>query len=578
LKKIFNIALLIVLLTSCKTKKEVVDPFGNANTSRSKVDTTSLRRSTGYFIDAMTEKIRGNYQEAINLFEASLKYNPKNAAAMYNLSGLYDISGRTLPALELSKKAVQIDSDNQWYLVQLAYLYNRNLLYKESIQTFEKLIKKFPKDIDNYYPYTEVLLKNNQYDKAIETLNELEKIMGYDEQLVFNKYRLYAQMKKYEEAIIEIEKLIEHDPSDISNYGIIAEIYLEMKNTPKAMEYYEKMLAIDPNNGMVHLSLSDYYNSQGNDARSLEELKLAFGSPTLEIDTKMKILLDYYYRPGDDAFKKETYELLDLMEKAHPDNAKPYAIYGDFLMAENKVSEARDKFRKAISLDKDKFIIWNQLLTIEAQLKDDQALYDESKEALELFPTQAQFYYFNGYAAFQLQKYKEATESLEAGRALLVDDKELEVEFLQLLGDAYHKLKEHELSDEIYEKALKINPENVYVLNNYAYYLSERRIKMDYAEKLAEKCNMIAPAQSNFEDTYAWIFFLQKKYADAEKWMKKALDHGGNSSGVLLEHYGDILFHLDKTDEAVEYWKKAKEKGGNSPVIDKKINDKKYYE
>jgi tetratricopeptide (TPR) repeat protein len=266
------------------------------------------------------------------------------------------------------------------------------------------------------------------------------------------------------------------------------------------------------------------------------------------------------------------------MEKAHPDNAKPYAIYGDFLMAENKVSEARDKFRKAISLDKDKFIIWNQLLTIEAQLKDDQALYDESKEALELFPTQAQFYYFNGYAAFQLQKYKEATESLEAGRALLVDDKELEVEFLQLLGDAYHKLKEHELSDEIYEKALKINPENVYVLNNYAYYLSERRIKMDYAEKLAEKCNMIAPAQSNFEDTYAWIFFLQKKYADAEKWMKKALDHGGNSSGVLLEHYGDILFHLDKTDEAVEYWKKAKEKGGNSPVIDKKINDKKYYE
>lgn len=577
MKYILYITLSIFIFTSCKTKKDVSSTERNT-TSKGKADTAAMRRSQSYLIDAMTEKMRGNYQQAINLFELSLQHNPQNTASLYNLSGLYDMSGRTIPALEMSKKAVQLDPNNQWYLVQLAYLYNRNLLYKESIQTFEKLIKKFPKDVDNYYPYAEVLLKNGEYDKAIVTLNELEKMLGYDEQLVFNKYRIFAQQKKYPEALIEIEKLIKQNPMEITNYGIAAEIYLEMNDKEKAMEYYQKILAVDPDNGMVHLALSDYYNSQGNEVKSVEELKSAFASSSLDPETKMKILLDFYYRPGDDKFKAEAYELLELMEKAHPEDARPFAIYGDFLMNDNRITEARDKFRSATKFDKDKFVIWNQLLSIELELKDYEALYSESKEAMELFPTQAPFYYFNGYAAIQLKKHKEASESLEAGKAMVVDNKELEAEFYQLLGDTYHKLKEHALSDENYDNALRINPDNVYVLNNYAYYLSERKTKLSTAAEMSLKCNTLAPNQSNFEDTYAWILFIQKKYEDAEKWMKKALDHGGNTSGVILEHYGDILFHLNKTTEAVEYWKKAKEKENHSTQLEKKITDKKYYE
>ena len=47
----------------------------------------------------------------------------------------------------------------------------------------------------------------------------------------------------------------------------------------------------------------------------------------------------------------------------------------------------------------------------------------------------------------------------------------LMVQFNTYLGDAYNRVKNYRLSDESYEKALKLNPENSYVLNNYAYYL-----------------------------------------------------------------------------------------------------------
>jgi predicted negative regulator of RcsB-dependent stress response len=60
--------------------------------------------------------------------------------------------------------------------------------------------------------------------------------------------------------------------------------------------------------------------------------------------------------------------------------------------------------------------------------------------------------------------------------------------------------------------------------------------------------------------------------------MEKALADDKSTSSVKLEHYGDILFYLGNIDTAVENWKKAKANGDNSPVLERKINEKKYVE
>jgi Tfp pilus assembly protein PilF len=124
---------------------------------------------------------------------------------------------------------------------------------------------------------------------------------------------------------------------------------------------------------------------------------------------------------------------------------------------------------------------------------------------------------------------------------------------------------------------LKLDPNNVFVLNNYAYYLSLRKVKLDRAAQMAKLANELAPNQASFEDTYAWVLFQQGKYTDALQWIKKALEHG-NSSGELLEHYGDILFKAGNLEDALEQWKKAKAKGGTTKTIDQKIDQGKYIE
>jgi Flp pilus assembly protein TadD len=78
-------------------------------------------------------------------------------------------------------------------------------------------------------------------------------------------------------------------------------------------------------------------------------------------------------------------------------------------------------------------------------------------------------------------------------------------------------------------------------------------------------------------DTYAWVLFRASKYAEARTWIEKALS-AGEPDGVVVEHYGDILFELGDAAGALEQWRKAKTLGGASDALDRKINEGKRVE
>jgi len=123
-----------------------------------------------------------------------------------------------------------------------------------------------------------------------------------------------------------------------------------------------------------------------------------------------------------------------------------------------------------------------------------------------------------------------------------------------------------------------LNPLNSIVLNNYAYYLSLRDENLEKAKQMAEKSVEVDPYNNNNLDTYAWVLYKLADYKNALEWIEKAYNNGGGSSGVVLEHYGDILFKLGKKEDALDYWKQAYEKKDFSEFLEKKIKDKKLYE
>ena len=98
----------------------------------------------------------------------------------------------------------------------------------------------------------------------------------------------------------------------------------------------------------------------------------------------------------------------------------------------------------------------------------------------------------------------------------------------------------------------------------------------DDAIVLYKKILEIDPDNASSEDTYAWILFRLKKYADAKKWIEKSLQGKNSNNATQQEHYGDILYFLGEKEKAVEQWQNAKAQGSGSDTLEKKINEKKY--
>jgi tetratricopeptide (TPR) repeat protein len=246
---------------------------------------------------------------------------------------------------------------------------------------------------------------------------------------------------------------------------------------------------------------------------------------------------------------------------------------------QKKFEEARDDYHKSLELDGSSYQLYQNIMGLDEQLRDWNALIKDSQEAMEKFPSQPLSYLFNGEAKNFNKKYSEAIESLKAGLKLVVDDKKLESNFYSLLGDAYHELGEHKKSDESYDKSLELDEKNVAVLNNYAYYLSLRGENLAKADSMSKLSNTIIPDNASYEDTYAWILYKEGKFDDAKVWLEKAMSHGGDKNATILEHMGDVLFKLGKTVEAIDYWIRARAAGDDvTEFLDKKIADKKLYE
>jgi Tfp pilus assembly protein PilF len=200
------------------------------------------------------------------------------------------------------------------------------------------------------------------------------------------------------------------------------------------------------------------------------------------------------------------------------------------------------------------------------------------KEAVELFPNEPTVYLLLGIAYLQEKKPADALVVLNQGKNMIIDNKPLLGQFYANIGDAYYRTKEMEKSDEAYEEALKINPNDTYVLNNYAYYLSLRNSKLDRAEEMSKKSNEIERDNASYNDTYGWILYALGKYDDAKLWLEKAVANGAANNPVILEHLGDVLYKLNNSELALDYWIKAKKAGPGSDQLERKINEKKLVE
>ncbi|MBW4888687.1 tetratricopeptide repeat protein [Mucilaginibacter sp. HMF5004] len=566
----------ISLSASAQKKKadEVNKTAAIVGKSMSAMDSNAV---TQLFFSALREKTVENTTLAAEMFNRILQMDPQNDASMYELGKIRRTQNNETSARDLFEKAVAVKPDNEYYWLALANSYEKSNDIPKLENVFTQLIRLSPDNPEYKFDKANALYLEKKYDEALALYNELQQSSGLNDAILVSKQKIYLKQGKVTEAAAELENMIKANPSQLRYSLLLSELYNSNGMSDKALAILLKAEKINPDNDHVHLALADIYRDKKDYLASFNELKLAFAIPNLSIEQKLNIIRGYIPKFPDVNAKESALELSRILTVTHPNDARTYAMYGNMLLETEQYPEAKKVFKKAVKLNDQDYSVWEQLVRLELGGETDEAIKD-ANEALSIFPNQAWLNYLAGIAWIQKKDYNKALGYMNNVPALETQDKNLLSQTYSAIGDCYHSIKDFKKSDEAYDKSIEYNPDNVYTLNNYAYYLSLRGEALDKAAQMSKHSNDLDKNNASFEDTYAWILFRQKKYAEAKTWIEKAIANSKNKSAIATEHYGDILFFLGKADDALDNWKKAKQLGGSSAELDRKINEKKYVE
>jgi Putative Zn-dependent protease, contains TPR repeats len=520
-----------------------------------------------YFYEAIAQKEAGAYKLALDVFEKCYEINPLDAGLCYELGNLYAGFQQPQKAVPLLERAVAQYPDNWWYSIQLLEVYLMTQQNENAFRLAEGFQTNFPYKEETYRILETLYKQSKQYAKAIAAFDKLEKITSINENLSLEKSALYIELKQPKKAIAEIEKLIKKYPS-VSKYKImLGDTYFQLKEKEKAFEIYNQILKEDPESPFVYMSLADYYNETDSAALAGEMIRKVLTMETLDVENKILILGQYVQGFLQDTVRfDETESLFRLLIDRYPLEEHVHNYYAIFLQFRNRQSEAASALESAIAINPKNENSWGQLLNIYMMERNFEKVVELTSQAIENMPEHTPWYFFKGTAYFQLEDYENALQTNLHALSLL-DNKQqaMKSDFYAQIGDIYYKMQKRDEAFEAFEDALKANPSNIYVMNNYAYYLSEENMELSKAERMSAKTIEKEPSNSTYLDTYAWIFYKQGNYTLAKFYIERAMsnldDEEGNS--VIMEHYGDILLATGNEQKALEMWKKALEEGSD---------------
>lgn len=502
------------------------------------------RSNANTLIEAVCERIAGNIVQAQSTLQKLISDNPKYDLAHFEYAKILLMQNKTTEAISELTIAINLNDSNDWFKVLLAECYDKISQYDKSETLWKILAEHHSDNVEYFYKYALSLIYQNKLKEAVVAYNKIESLMGVNEDISNAKRNIWIHLNKIDKAVEEMEKLAAAYPTEAQYQINIADFYISKNLPEKALPYLKKAYNINPNNAHINVSLYNYYVSSKNDEKAGEYLKRAFESPELNIDEKIRILMRYY---NDKQNKDFAFELIDKLIIAHPNDAKTWSIYADFLNINNRLKEAKEAFEKVHSIDNSKYATWQQYLSILLQLGLYNEAYQQSETAISLFPTQPAPYMARGISAIAIGEPESALPSLQEGLSFTANSEQI-AEFNFFIGKSYAYLDKIDSAFLFYDVAVRKSPKNAMYLNEYSYELAEKETNLQFALELAKQANELEKNNPYYLDTYAWILYKQKDYINAKIWIEKAINCGGNNDIEIMEHYAHILEQLGENN------------------------------
>lgn len=543
-------------------------------------DISASRRADYFFLEAMAQRQQGNSTGAYELLRHCIEIRPDAAEAYYFMAQYYLTLNDLNTTQQLFKEAADLRPDNVTYMETLARAYASAGRYAEAITSFERLMSTDYSRDDILELLVQLYVAQADYGSAIGAIGRLEEVNGMSDEYALAKYDIYMQHRDSAAAIGEIKKLVDKYPNDPVYMNLYADVLLENKKDSAAYDIYTRLLAEDKDDSRALFSIRTYYRQKGEQARADSVTAALLTNDNTDTDIRAYVMgqeiKDSETAGGDSTKVLRLFNAMNDMPEKDIDMMMMCVMYMRLKdMPDDSIATV---LRKALDASPDNASARLQLVSMAYRQEDYDSVIALCSAARQYNPEEMAFYYYQGVAYMQKEDGESALGAFQNGISVINEESDPDIvsDFYSLMGQLLSEKGDMDAAFAAYDSCLQWKGDNIEAMNNYAYFLSLEGRELAKAEQMSRTTLKAEPQNPTYLDTYAWILFMQERYAEAKIYIDQAVLYDSTANAVITEHAGDIYAMNGETDAAVRYWIHALAEEPDNKALIRKIKKKKY--
>lgn len=519
----------------------------------------ALAQSTKFdyiFQEAVRQKLANHLDAAIDLFDYCHRLEPESGVVLYELAQLYGYAKNDSLAIDALEKACRLYPDNYWYKNRLMSSYVMGNRKEDALRVVEDMAQQFPEKSEVLMMLLGLYGEGRDYANMVKVLDKIEVKEGKSEQLSMEKYRLFLLLGEEKKAFDEMTSLAEEYPNDLRYQVMIGDLYLDAGKKKEAMEQYRQVEQKDSNNVVLQISLSNYYQQEGADSLYRESIARLLLNPNLEDEHRLRLMgMVVKENLEKNADSTQVLNMFDTVLQMPQEQTDMLELKVRYMVTKRMPKEdVKPVLLQILEMDPECDMARQQLLSYAIEENDAKGIVEVCKPAVGYNAPDPVFYYYLGVGYYQLEQSQEAIDAFQAGLER-VDNSDngnkiqMRVNMYALMGDLYHRLGDDDKAFAAYDSCLVYKTNDAMVLNNYAYYLSLKKKDLKRAEEMSRQANELEPDNATYLDTYAWVLYQQKRYAEAKQYIDKVVELMKEDEEEMSD---DVKEHIEKINKKVK--------------------------
>ncbi len=407
----------------------------------------------------------------------------------------------------------------------------------------------------------------------IETLQELgrpaaagEAILGWasDDDLdqLLRAAALLADGGRSEEGLQVVRRVLAREPSSPPAQTMEARLLVRLGRHDEAARRLEELLSKDRDNLGLTLTLAwvRAQTGQAEAARRLIERAWALAGEETSSEEGVRVVLSAARTELLLDSPSRAREWLDRLEDPRQGGTELVRLLAECYRRTEDFSDGVAAMLRLQPRLEDRARAEAMVFEAEFRIRDG----DERRGLLRLQPLLASASVDDVLMAVQvlqgLERWEDVVEA--TGDALLRFPENRGLRFAR--AAALERLSRLDEAAGILQALVDESPRDAASANYLGYMWADAGIRLDEARRLIGVAVEIEPDNPAYQDSMGWVNFRLGNLAQAEEWLRRALE-GSRGDGTVLSHLGQVLLARGDSEEGVRLLRRALELGCDDP-------------